>query len=144
MSSVSYLARPTPLLVSRSLALVTLLLSDVSGPRTRQRFVVGDASLPSWLPPFTSSEGQETVIATMGRAPSGSRTRIRSIVLYPAQNGRLDFAYVYVEEHRSAGRGQRDASPIHVVRCPPLPESVRFVELKAGIEAGEGPSLRLI
>jgi len=143
MSSVCYLARATPLLVSRSLSLVTLLLSDVSGPRTRQRFVVGDASLPSWLPPFASSEGQETVIAAMGSAPSGSRTRIRSIVVYPAQNGKSDFAYVYVEEHWAPGRRQRNASPIHVVRCPPLPESVRFVELKEGIKADEGPWLRL-
>lgn len=139
--SVYSIARATPLLVSRSLPLVTVMLSDISGPRTRQRLVVQDASLPSWLPSVVSGAGasHETVAVAMGRAPTGSRTRIRSIVIYPAQNGEADIAFVYVEEHSGPVRMRREAFPLHVVRCPPLPKGVRFVELKAMPQSHEAP-----
>jgi len=131
------------LALSRTQGFVTLHLSDLDGPRARQRAVVPGPPLPEWLSAFAGDlqTGLTVVAVAMGRSRLGSTTRIRSIVVYPAAVAGHDVAYVYVEEHEAKGILPRTASPIHVVRCLPLPKDVRFVETSS---VARKPPLRSI
>lgn len=122
---------PFPIALSRTCSFITVLLSDLDGPSKRQRLVVRERPLPDWLgdrAPLLGS-GFDLVVVAMGKARLGSRTRIQSIVVYPARPDAPEVAYVYVEEREAEGRGTRDAAPVHVVRCAKLPKVVRFVEV---------------
>ena len=122
-----------PVVLSRTHPFVTLLLSDLNGPSKRQRLVLREPSLPDWLREHTPllGPGFDLVVGAMGKARLGSRTRIQSIVVYPARLELPEIAYVYVEEREAAGRATPDAAPVHVVRCPKLPKVVRFVDVAA-------------
>lgn len=134
-----------PVARSRTHPFVTLLLSDLNGPNKRQRLVMGEAPLPDWLrgQSLLFGPGFGFVVAAMGKARLGSRTRIQSIVVYPAQLEVPEIAYVYIEEHTAGGRGARAAAPVHVVRCAPLPRTVRFVEVLPQSRASQS-SLRVL
>ena len=122
-----------PVALSRTHPFVTVLLSDLTGPSKRQRLIVRDRPLPDWLREEAPllAPGFDLVVGAMGRARLGSRTRIQSIVVYPAKLETPEIAYVYVEEREADGRAARSAAPVHVVRCATLPKVVRFVEVCA-------------
>jgi hypothetical protein len=130
-----------PVALSRAHSYVTVLLSDLNGPSERQRLVVRERPLPDWLrdqaPLFGA--GFDCVVASMGKASLGSRTRIQSIVVYPARGDVPEVAYVYVEEREADSRAKRDAAPVHVVRCAKLPKVVRFVEVSQRSPAPRPP-----
>jgi hypothetical protein len=87
--------------------------------------------------------GFDLVVGAMGRARLGSRTRIQSIVVYPAQHEMPEIAYVYVEERVAGDRTARDAAPVHVVRCARLPKNVRFVEVSPALPSSKS-ALKLV
>jgi hypothetical protein len=120
-----------PLAFSRTHPFVTVLLSDLQGPSRRQRLVLRERSLPDWLRQHATllAPGHDWIVAAMGKASLGSRTCIRSIVVYPARADAPEMAYVYVAESEAAPRAAREAAPVHVVRCKKLPKLVRFVEV---------------
>jgi hypothetical protein len=130
-----------PIALSRSHPFVTVLLSDLNGPTQRLRLVVRERCLPEWLREHAPllGPGLDLVVGAMGKARVGSRTRIRSIVVYPARLQAPEFAYVYVEEHEADGRSARTAAPLHVVRCATLPQVVHFVEASAQLLASRPP-----
>jgi hypothetical protein len=135
-----------PIALSRTHPFVTLLLSDLNGPSRRQRLVLRNPPFPDWLRSYAAliGPGFDLVVGAMGRARLGSRTRIQSIVVYPAQHEMPEMAYVYVEERAAGDRATRDAAPVHIVRCARLPTIVRFVEVSvsAGLP-GFKPALKL-
>jgi hypothetical protein len=122
-----------PVALSRTHPFVTVLLSDLNGPTKRQRLVLRERPLPDWLREHAPllGPGFDWVVAAMGKARLGSKTRIQSIVVYPAQREAPEVAYVYVEECEAVSRAARNAGPVHVVRCAKLPKVVRFVEVSA-------------
>jgi len=124
---------------------VTVLNSDLSGPSRRQRLVLRGQPVPGWLESHmvTVRLGHHFVVAAMGRTCIGSSTRIRSIVVYPERLDSPEVAYVYVEEVDVGLRRVREAAPIHVVRCAPLPGRIHFVELPA-ISRSHGLPLKRI
>jgi hypothetical protein len=118
-------------LTSRAHAFATVVLSDFGGPRSRQRLVLVDGFIPSWLSGFVPRvHAAETVIAVAaGRAKSASTTRVRSIIVYAATGSGPETAYIYVEEGPTGASVSEPSKPFHVVRCSALPDHVRFVEV---------------
>ena len=131
MSSTKTTPPNPPVALSVVHPFVTVTYSDLSGPSQRQRLVLRGQPVPRRLESLMVQVrlGHHVVVAAMGRACIGSSTRIRSIVVYPARCDAPEVAYVYVEEIDEGLRCAREAAPIHVVRCAPLPGRVRFVEV---------------
>ncbi len=120
-----------PVLTSRAQPFATVILSDLGGPRSRQRLVLADGFIPTWLCAFVrQAYADETIIAVAaGRARQASTTRVRAIICYPARELMPEIAYVYVEERLTYAKLSEPSAPFHVVRCSTLPERVRFVEV---------------
>jgi hypothetical protein len=127
-----------PVVVSAAHAFATIVQSDFGGRRTRDRLVLRGGPIPEWLRlalPEFPRDGN-VVVAARGRAPSGSTTRISSIVIYPTFCGEPAQAFVYVEEWDTGLRTGEPCSPFHVVHCARLPELVSFVEVSRERRAG--------
>ncbi len=134
-----------PIVLSRSHPFSTVRFSDLEGPSRRQRLVLRQGPLPSWLREHAAllGPGFDCVVAAMGKARLGSQTRIQSIVVYPAQADRPEAAYVYVTEHEAQARATPSVFPVHVVRCTKLPQTVHFVEIPPSSPRLR-PSLKLL
>jgi hypothetical protein len=120
-----------PVVVSAARAFATVVQSDFGGQRSRTRLVLRGEPLPQWLRPLLPDflPAGTLVVAARGRAPAGASTRISSIVVYPSLCGKPAQAFVYVEEWDTGFWTAEVCSPFHVIRCAPLPDLVRFVEV---------------
>lgn len=130
--------------LSKKQSFITLHASGLDGPKTRQRLVCRDESVPEWLSTYAPyfRLGRVIIAVAMGRTRLGSVTRIRSIVSFTPLHGQEPFACVYVEEQAGGESSTRTAAPVHIVGCPQLPKIVRFVEVIAG-QVSPGPPLRI-
>lgn len=120
--------------LSRRISFETLHASDLDGPKTRQRVLVQNRAVPSWLSSHAPrlGPGQTLIAVSTGKARTGARIRVQSVVVF-SPPGRAPFACVYVEESTGTESLARTAAPVQVVRCEALPESVRFVEVSARV-----------
>lgn len=120
-----------PSLAAVATPFLTVLCSDLGGPRRRQRLVLRGGRPPEWLCGAISDlpEGECVIVVAGGRLKAGSTIRVRSIVVFRERAGAPEAAYVYVEEWDCGARLTERATPFHVVRCAALPPDVRFVEV---------------
>lgn len=118
-------------LAAAGIPFLTLLGSDVAGPRRRERLVLRGGNTPPWLAGVIDQVpiGECAVVASAGRREAGSTVRIRSIVVFRERASIPETAYVYVEEWNTGARLTDRAHPVHVVRCAALPLRVHFVEV---------------